>query len=48
MQNNHSKFVRVPNSTKWQGMPPEDHVFTLADMDVPLDPGMRKAIMAKL
>ena len=48
MQKSIPKFVRATNSTKWQGMPANDHVLTLADMDVPLDPDIRKAIMARL
>lgn len=42
------RFVRQSNSSKWSGHSHDDSVMTLADMDLPLDSAMKKAIIAKL
>ena len=42
------RFIKQNNSSKWNGFSHYDSVMTLADMDLPLDPAIKKAIIAKL
>lgn len=43
-----SKFVREGTSQKWQGHGKEDMVLTIADMDLPIFPSIKKAILKQL
>ena len=42
------KFVKQTHSSKWSGHSHDDSVMTLADMDLPVDPAMKKAMIAWL
>jgi|JI10StandDraft_1071094.scaffolds.fasta_scaffold2921288_1 bifunctional pyridoxal-dependent enzyme with beta-cystathionase and maltose regulon repressor activities len=43
-----TKFVRESNSIKYTGHNQDDLVLTIADMDLPLYPPIKKAIISKL
>ena len=42
------RFVKESNSSKWKGYAHDEFVLNLADMDVALDPQIKKAMIAKL